>query len=123
MTVSEVCTNGQNIRARYELSYTSDSSAVNTTCIVDGTECSSGICRHELQSDTADSRCQPPVSQFSGEGVSVSVTASNIVGRSNPAVPRSISECSEVDLQVRNLSCFMVNLCMCHTLYLYSKSK
>ena len=89
MTVSEVCTNG---RARYELSYTSDSGAVNTTCVVNVEECSNGTCRHELQSNTADSRCEPPVSQFSGEGVTVSVTARNILGRSNPAVSRSISE-------------------------------
>ena len=78
---------------------TTDSGTPITTCGVDGTECSHGRCYHEFHSNTVDSRCQPPVSQFSGEGVTVSVTVSvtarNIVGRSNPAVSRSISECSE----------------------------
>ena len=92
VTVGEGCVNGQDIRASYELSFTTDSGTLNTTCGVDGTACSSGTCRHELQNSTADSRCQPPVSQFSGEDVTVSVTARNIVGRSNPAVPRIISE-------------------------------
>ena len=63
-----------------------------TTCVVNGRECSNGMCRHELQSNTADNRCQPPVSQFSGEGVTVSVTARNIVGRSNPAVSWNVSK-------------------------------
>ena len=53
---------------------------------------SNGTCSHMLQNNTPDSRYQPPVSQFSGEGVTVSVTARNIVGRSNSAVSRSISE-------------------------------
>ena len=92
MTVSEDCTNGQDIRASYELSYHTESGAHNTTCAVDGTECSYGTCHHELQSNTTDSRCRPPVTQFSGEGVTVSVTARTIVGRSNPAVSRSISK-------------------------------
>jgi len=98
VTVSEECTNGRDIRASYELSYTTDSGTLSTTCVVNGAECSSGVCHHELQNNTADSRCQPPVSQFSGEGVTVSVTARNIVGRSNPAVSRSISEFSEVEI-------------------------
>ena len=92
LTVSEDCLNGQDIRASYELSYTTDCGTLITTCVVDGTECTNGTCHHELQNNTADSRCQPPVSRFSGEGVTVSVTARNIVGRSNPAIPRNISE-------------------------------
>ena len=92
VTMSEDCLNGQDIRANYELSYTSDCGSLITTCVVDGTECTNGNCRHQLQNNTVDSRCQSPVSQFSGEGVTVSVTARNIVGRSNPAVSRSISE-------------------------------
>ena len=92
LTLSEDCLNGQNIRASYELSYTTDCGTLITTCVVDGTECSNGVCRHVLQDNTADSRCQPLVSQFSGEGMAVSVTARNIVGRSNPAVSRSISK-------------------------------
>ena len=108
MTISEDCANGQYIRASYELSYITDSGTLNTTCVVDGTECSNGVCHHELQSSTADSRCQPPLSQFSGEDVTVSVTARNIVGRSNPAVLRSISEFSEVEyVQVRNMLCII----------------
>ena len=88
VTVSEDCPNGQDIRASFELSYTTDSGTHITTCVVNGTECSNGTC----QSNTADSRCQPPVSRFSGEGVTMSVTARNIVGSSNPAVSRIISE-------------------------------
>ena len=99
-TVSEDCINEQYIRASYELSYSTDSGTLNTTCVVDGTECSNGTCRHELQSNIADSRCQPPVSQFSDKDVTVSVNARNIVGRSNPAVSRSISEFSEIKQQV-----------------------
>ena len=94
MTISEDCANGQDIRASYELSYTTTSGARIATCVVNGTECSSGTCHHQLQNNIADSRCQPPVSRFSGEGVTVSVTARNIVGRSNPVVSRSISEFS-----------------------------
>ena len=92
VTMSEDCLNGQDIRANYELSYTTDCGSPITTCVVSGRECTNGNCRHQLQSNTADSRCQPPVSQFSGEGVTVSATARNIVGRSNPAMSRSISE-------------------------------
>ena len=92
VTISEDCANGQNIRAIYELSYATDSGVHITTCVVDGTECSNGTCHHELQSNAADSRCQPPVSRFSGESVTVSVIARNIVGRSNSAVSRSLSE-------------------------------
>ena len=93
VTISEECPSGRDITARYELAYTTDSGIPITTCGVDGTECSNGRCGHKLQNNTADSRCQPPVSQFSGEDVTVSVTARNIVGRSNPAVSRNISEC------------------------------
>ena len=92
VTISQNCLNGRNIRASYELTYTTDCGTHITTCVVDGTECSNGTCHHELQDNTADTRCQPPVSQFNGEGVTVSVTARNVVGRSNPAVSRSISE-------------------------------
>ena len=92
VTMSEDCLNGQDIRANYELSYTTDCGSPITTCVVDWTECTNGVCHHQLPNNTEDSRCQPPVSQFSGEGVTVSVTARNIVGRSNPAVSRSISE-------------------------------
>ena len=96
MTVSEDCTNGQDIRASYEISYHTDSGSLNTTCVVDATECSGGTCHHELQSNTIDRRRQPQMSQFSGDSVTVSLTARNIVGRSNPAVSRRISEFSEV---------------------------
>ena len=90
VTVSEDCANGQKIRASYELSY----EAVNgTTCVVNETECSMGTCRYDLQNTTADSSCQH---FFSGEGVTVSVTASNIVGRSNPAVSHIIGEFSTI---------------------------
>ena len=57
---------------------------------MNGIECSDGVCHHELQNNTADSRCQPPVPQFNSE--SVTVTARNIVRRSNPARPRSVWE-------------------------------
>ena len=92
MSVSEDCPNGRDIRASYELSYTTNSGTLITTCDVDGTECSNGTCTHMLQNNTRDSRCWPPVSQFSVENVTVSVTATNIVGSSSPAVSRSISE-------------------------------
>ena len=90
--ISEDCANRQHIRARYELSYTTDSGVSITTCVVNGTECSNGTCRHELKNNTADSRCSPQVSQLSGEDVIVSLTTRNIVGRSNSTVSRSISE-------------------------------
>ena len=92
VTISEECANGQDVV--YELTYTTDSGINIATCVVSGTECSNGTCHHELQNNTADSRCQPPLSQFSGEGVTVSLTARNIVGRSNSAVLKSISEFS-----------------------------
>ena len=90
LTVSEDCANGRNIRASYELSYTNVN---DTSCVVDTTKCSNGVCRYELQNTTEDSSCQP---LFSGERVTVSVTATNIVGSSNPAVSRSISEFSGI---------------------------
>ena len=93
VTISEDCTNGQDIY--YEVIYTTDSGALITTCVVSGTECSSGTCYHELQNSAMDSICQPPVSQFGGESVNVSVTARNIVGRSNSSSPVPISEFSE----------------------------
>ena len=92
VTVSEVCATGRDIRASYELNYSTDSGTLNTTCVVNGTDCSNGTCYHELQNNTADNRCYPQVSRFSGEDVTVSVTARNIVGESNSAVSRSISE-------------------------------
>ena len=103
VTLSEECTNGQEIRDSYELSYTTNSGTPITTCVVNGTECSNGTCHHELQSNTVDSRCLPPVSQFSDEGMTVSVTASNVLGRSNPGMSRNISEFSEFELQLKNI--------------------
>ena len=91
VTVSVDCTNGQDIRANYELVYTSSSATSITTCVVNGTDCSNGVCRHELQNNITDSRCQPLLPQFSSESVTVTVTARNIVGRSN-----SISELFEL---------------------------
>ena len=96
VTVSQDCSNGQNIRASYELSYTTESGTLITTCVVNGTECTNGTCHHELHNQTTDSRCQPSVSQFSSEDVTVSVMTMNVVGRSNPAVSRRISKFSEV---------------------------
>ena len=93
VTISEDCANGQDIC--YDIIYTTDSGTLITTCVVSGTECSNGTCRHKLQNSAIDSRCQPPVSQFSGEGVTVSVTARNIVGRSYSFSPVPISEFSE----------------------------
>ena len=93
MTISEDCANGQDIY--YDVIYTADSGTLNTTCVVSGTECSSGTCYHELQNSAIDSICQPPVSRFGGESVNLSVTARNIVGRSNSSSPVPISEFSE----------------------------
>ena len=92
VTISENCTDGQEID--YELSYNTTSGTLITTCNVSGTDCSNGTCHHELQNNTANIRCQPQVSQFN-EDVTVSVTARNIVGRSNSAVSEIISEFSE----------------------------
>ena len=94
MNVSVDCANGQDIRASYEISYTDCSGTSITTCDVNGTDCSNGTCHHEPQNNIADSRCQPPVPQFSNEIVIVTVTAENIVGRSNSAV----SLISELDM-------------------------
>ena len=88
------------MRANYELSYNTDSGTLNTACDVDGIECHNSKCHHELQNNTLDNRCKPKVSQFSGEGVSMSVTARNIVGRSNSAVLRDISEFLKLQLKV-----------------------
>jgi len=90
VNISADCANGQDIRASYELSYTSSSGSI-TTCIVNG-NCSNGECHHELQNNNPDSRCQPPVSQFNSENVTMTVTARNIVGSSSAS--RSISEMS-----------------------------
>ena len=90
LTISEGCTSGQDIS--YELTYTTDSGAPIAACVVNGTECTNGTCYHELQDNVADSRCQPQVSQISDETLTVSVTARNIVGRSNSSVSERISE-------------------------------
>jgi len=92
VSVSADCANGQDIRASYEISYNNSSGTSITTCIVNGIDCSNGVCHHELQNNIADYRCQPQVPQFHGESVTVTVTSRNIVGRSNPAVSRSIGE-------------------------------
>ena len=63
---------------------------------MDGSECSNGICHHELQSNVVDSRCQPPVFQFSDESVTISVTARSIVGRSNSTVANRFCELSMI---------------------------
>ena len=78
--------------ASYELLYTTESGGLYTTCVVDGTECTNGKCHHRLKNNTADNRCQPPVSQFSSEVMTMSLVARNIVGRSNPAKSRNISK-------------------------------
>ena len=80
------------MRASYELLYTTESGALHTTCVVDGTECSSGTCHHQLKNSTVDSRCQPPVSQFGSEVMTMSLVASNIVGRSISVKSRIISK-------------------------------
>ena len=92
VTITENCANGQDTRANYELTYTTDSGTLIATCILNGTDCSNGTCHHELQNNTADRRCQPPVSQFNDESVTVSLTARNIVGESNTSESRSLSE-------------------------------
>ena len=93
MSVSADCANGQDIRASYEISYNNSSGTSIATCVVNGIDCNNGVCHHELQNNTADYRCQPPVPQFhGGESVTVTVTSRNIVGRSNPSVSRSIGE-------------------------------
>jgi len=92
VNVSVDCANGQNIRASYEISYISSSGTSITTCVAEGTDCSNGVCYHQLQNNTAYSRCQPSVPQFNSESVTVTVTARNIVGRSNSAVIRSVGE-------------------------------
>ena len=97
VTVSEDCTNGRDIRASYELSYNAESGSTISTCDVDVAECINDTCHHELVSNTEDSRCQPSLAQFSGEGMTVSLAARNIVGRSNYAMSRSISESTEID--------------------------
>jgi len=88
------CANGQDIGTSYELHYISSSGASITTCDMNGTDCSDGVCQHELQDNITDSRCQPPVPQFNSENVTVTLTARNTVGRSNSSMSRSISEFS-----------------------------
>ena len=98
VTISEDCINGKDIRASYELSYITATGTLNTTCIMNGTECSNGKCHHQLKNNTADNRCQPPVSQFDSEAVTLSVAARNILGRSNFAKSKIISESFDVEL-------------------------
>ena len=98
VTVSEDCINGKDIRASYELIYNTATGTLNTTCIMNGTECNNGKCYHQLENNTADNRCHPPVSQFGGEAVTVSVAARNILGRSNFAKSKIISESFDVEL-------------------------
>ena len=100
MTISEDCVNRKDIRTSYEISYTTNCGTPITTCVVDGTECSNGTCQHKLHSNNANSSCQPPVTHISGDCVTVSVTARNIVGKSNSSVSRSISEFSEFEVQL-----------------------
>ena len=90
--ISEDCVNGRDMRGSYELLYTTQSGALHTTCVVDGTECSSGKCHHRLKNNTADNRCQPPVSQFGSEVMTMYLVARNIVGRSISAKSRIISK-------------------------------
>ena len=96
MNDCENCAKVWDFGTSYELSYASSSGTSITTCVVNGTDCSNGTCHYELQNNTSDSRCQPPEPQFNSEyvTVTVTVTARNIVGRSNPAVSRSIGELS-----------------------------
>ena len=96
MTVSPDCATGQDIRSSYEVAYmhASSSGSSVTTCVVSETDCNNGTCRHELQNQTADSRCQPPMPQINGENMTVTVTARNVVGRSNSYVSGNISELS-----------------------------
>ena len=98
VTISEDCINGKDIRASYELIYNSATGTLNTTCIMNDTECSNGKCHHQFKNNIADNRCQPPVSQFGSEAVTMSVAARNILGRSNFAKSKIISESSEVEL-------------------------
>ena len=107
MTVINGCEDEQG--TSYALTYSAGFGTLLTTCVVNKTECSNGTCHHELHNNTVDSRCQPPVSQFSGEGVTMSVAARNIVGRSNPAVSRSISEFSAEIMLVR----FLIHVFSC----------
>ena len=86
MFVSVDCENGQDMS--YELFYNSSSGTSITTCVVNGTDCSDGVCRHEVQNNTADSRCQPPVPQFNGGSVILTMTTRNI----GYNVTRTISE-------------------------------
>ena len=88
VNVSVDCANGQDMS--YELSYNRSSRTSITSCVVDGTDCNNGVCFHELQNNTADSRCQPPVPQFNSESVTVTVTARSAVGISS--VSRNVSK-------------------------------
>ena len=98
ITISEDCINGKDIRASYELIYITATGTLNTTCIMDGTECSNGKCHHQLKNNIVDNRCRPPVSQFGSEAVTMSIAAKNVLGRSNFAKSRIISESFEVEL-------------------------
>ena len=100
LTISEDCINGKDIRASYELTYYTATGTLNTTCTMNGTECSNGKCYHQLENNIADNRCQPPVSQFGSETVTMSIAARNILGRSKYPKSRIISESYEVVLYV-----------------------
>ena len=90
LTVVENCTNGQDIRANYQLFYSTDSGIFNATCDVNGTECSNGWCNYNtIDSNNISNECPPSISQIGGENVTVSVTAINLVGRSNSTMSRS----------------------------------
>lgn len=112
MTSSDGCTDEQGITNSYELSYVAASGTLITSCVVGGTECSNGVCRNELQNNTFNSRCHPLMSHFTGENVTVSVAARNIVGKSNPAMSRRISE-------FLSFSCNLEAVQTCIMLFLY----
>ena len=82
VNVSMDCANGQDIITSYEIIY-ANSFGTSMTCDVNRTDCSDGEC----QINIPNSRCQP---QFNGGNVTLTTT--NIVGRSNFYVSRNISE-------------------------------
>jgi len=89
VTISGGCANGHKIRSNYEIAYISSSGTFINTCLVNGTDCCNGVCRHQLQNNIADYRCQPPVPQFNGENVTIVLTT---IGRSINAVLSKTSE-------------------------------
>ena len=114
VTVSMDCIGGQDIGADYEIIYTSSSGTFITTCVVNGTDCSNGVCRNQLQNNITDSSCQPPLPQFSSENVTVTVTARNIVGRSNSTSELFMALlCSRNEIYFEELSYFVGILFRC----------